>query len=97
MGNARAAVWTSRRVTRGASKNPSVGRRRQCLGRTGPGDLSPARRDSVTRKNEATIIAFATLDEAELHQHAVDHQFDAYFQKGQAPSRLATSVTLFAN
>jgi two-component system, OmpR family, response regulator len=49
------------------------------------------------RTNEVAIIAFTALDESELHQHVIDQEFDAYYQKGQAPSRLATLVTLFAN
>jgi len=49
------------------------------------------------RTKEAAIVAFTAFDEAELRQHVVDHEFDAYYQKGQAPSRLATLVTLFAH
>jgi two-component system, OmpR family, response regulator len=49
------------------------------------------------RTSEVAIVAFTALDEAELRHHVVDHEFDAYYQKGQAPSRLATLVTLFAN
>jgi len=52
---------------------------------------------SDARTKEVAIIAFTAFDEAELRQHVVDHEFDAYYQKGQAPSRLATLVTLFAH
>ena len=53
------------------------------------------RGDACTK--EVAIVAFTAFDEAELRQHVVDHEFDAYYQKGQAPSRLATLVTLFTH
>ena len=49
------------------------------------------------RTKEVAIVAFTAFDESELRQHVVDHEFDAYYQKGQAPSRLATLVTLFTH
>jgi CheY-like chemotaxis protein len=49
------------------------------------------------RTNGVAIVAFTAFDEAELRQHIVDHEFDAYYQKGQAPSRHAALVTLFAH
>jgi len=49
------------------------------------------------RTKEVAIVAFTAFDETELRQHDVDHEFDAYYQKGQTPSRLATLVTLFAH
>lgn len=136
--NARAAIWTSRRVTRGTSKirvlivddNVSAAQAlatylslegMECKAAFGGHaavtsatefrphvvimDISmpvcngyqaalALRADAWT--NEVAIIAFTALDESELHQHVVDHEFDAYYQKGQAPSRLVTLVTLFA-
>ncbi|MFT4503308.1 response regulator [Caballeronia sp. 15711] len=55
-----------------------------------------ALRDDVHTR-EVAIVAFTAFDEAELQQHIVGHEFDAYCQKGQAPLRLATPVTLFAH
>jgi two-component system OmpR family response regulator len=49
------------------------------------------------RTKEVAIVAFTAFDEAELRQHVLDHEFDAYYHKGRAPSRLATLFTLFAH
>ena len=137
--NARAAIWSSRRVARGTSKirvlvvddNVSAAQAlatylslegMECAAAFGghaPVSFATEFRPHVIimdismpgcngyqaalalradpRTNEGAIIAFTALDESELHQHVVDHEFDAYYQKGQAPSRLAAFVTLFAN
>ncbi len=42
------------------------------------------------RINHIAIIAFTALDESEVRRHLTDHEFDAYCQKGQPPSRLVT-------
>jgi len=137
--NPRAAVWTSRRVTRGASKlrvlvvddNVSAAQAlatylayegMECEAVFGgraavsaAAQFKPhviimdiampdcdgyqaalALRDDP-RTKEVTIVAFTAFDEAELRQHVVDHEFDAYYQKGQAPSRLAALVISFAH
>jgi two-component system, OmpR family, response regulator len=137
--NSRAAVWTSRRVTRGASKlrvlivddNVSAAQvlatyfsleGMECEAAFGGHaavslatefkphviimDIAMLECDgyqvalalrSDARTNEAAIVAFTAFDEAELCQHVVDHEFDAYYQKGQAPSWLATLVNQFAH
>ena len=137
--NGRAAIWTSRRVTRGASKirvlvvddNVSAAQAlATCLSLEGMEceaafgghaalslatefgphviimDISMPGCDGYqaalalrgdARTKEVAIVAFTACDEAELRQHVVDQEFDGYYQKGQAPSRLATLVTLFAH
>jgi len=44
------------------------------------------RRD--TKTSHIAIIAFTALDETEVRRHLMDHEFDAYCQKGQPPSEL---------
>ena len=137
--NARAAVWTSRRVRRGASKirvlvvddNVSAAQAlatylslegMECEAAFGghaavsvatefrphviimdismpdcDGHQAALALRGDARTKEVAIVAFTAFDESELRQHVVDHEFDAYYQKGQAPSRLATLVTLFAH
>jgi two-component system, OmpR family, response regulator len=137
--NSRAAVWTSRRVTCGASKirvlvvddNVSAAQAlatylslegMECEAAFGGHtavslatefkphvvimDISMPGFDGYqaaltlrgdARTNGVAIVAFTAFDEAELRQHIVDHEFDAYYQKGQAPSRHAALVTLFAH
>jgi CheY-like chemotaxis protein len=49
------------------------------------------------RTNEVAIVASTASDDAEVRQHVVEHEFDVYYQKGQAPSRFATLIMLFAH
>jgi two-component system, OmpR family, response regulator len=137
--NARAALWTSRRVMRGTSKlrvlvvddNVSAAQAlatylslegMECEAAFGGHaavsvatefrphviimDISMPDCDGYqaalalrgdARTKEVAIVAFTAFDEAELRQHVLDHEFDAYYHKGQAPSRLATLFTLFAH
>ena len=44
------------------------------------------RRD--TKTSHIAIVAFTALDETEVRRHLMDHEFDAYCQKGQPPSEL---------
>ena len=43
------------------------------------------------------IIAFTALDESEVRRNLTDHEFDAYCQKGQAPSTLFALVSLMTS
>jgi two-component system OmpR family response regulator len=52
------------------------------------------RRDE--RTNGIVIIAFTALDEREIRRDPTGLEFDAYYQKGQSPSRLVTLIATFA-
>lgn len=48
------------------------------------------RKNSLTR--DIAIVAFTALDESEVRRHLSDHEFDAYYQKGQPPSNLTSLI-----
>jgi two-component system, OmpR family, response regulator len=49
-----------------------------------------------SRTSDVAIVAFTALDETEVRRHLTDHEFDAYYQKGQPPGDLAALLLTMA-